>query len=568
MKRRGNPYYAQSRRTFLENSLKGAAALLLASSVSLQKAAASVGAIGSGRRYLVNFMVWGGIDTCWYFDNVPFRYISDISRVYIPGMSPDNGAITMDLGQSFRTPTGNIFANFKQKDASVKWDQRHPDDHLRAHPTAPHRYLGPGLSGFSNADLSSIAFVSGIQQGGGGHFLGNRYIQTGTSGKTTPCFSAVIAQHLATQYVRPLHYVQIANNPDELFNQPGALIGPAMPIQIPNMATWQQITSFSASDLDASRRAMLTATLDKLANQIGQGRLRKSTSRSLYSSFFNSYSSAATISQGGAASSAQFTGMLAHYRQFLHGAGSSTAGILGSSENHVFRTWFSDRLLPSGGLQGHLYNELDRLAFQLAMAEYLIVNDLSAVIDLPTIGLDFHNDSAGEAGRVLGIMMGFRELMRRLKAQQIPGSGQSLFDCTTFALHTEFTRSPYLYHEASDFAIAGSGHWEGWTSMMLAGAGVSGNKMVGGYMTSPTAIDSPYRGQAREVFTGLPVNPATGVPDFGANGRMMTTEQIFPTLLSIFGCSHLNPLTSTVSPIASVLGPAAGGSGVMPEQSF
>jgi hypothetical protein len=41
---------------------------------------------------------------------------------------------------------------------------------------------------------------------------------------------------------------------------------------------------------------------------------------------------------------------------------------------------------------------------------------------------------------------------------------------------------------------------------------------------------------------------------------MMTTEQIFPTMLSIFGCSHLNPLTSTVSPITSVLG-GGGGSG-------
>jgi hypothetical protein len=555
MKRKGSPLYLQSRRTFLENSLKSAAALSLVGSASIREAAAAASTVGA-RRYLVNFMVWGGVDTCWWFDNVPFRYISDVSRVYIPGMTPDNGAITMDLGQTFRDPVGNIFANFKQKNSGVKWDQRHPDSFLRAHPVTPHRYLGPGLSGFSNADLSSIAFVSGIQQGGGGHFLGNRYIQTGTSGKATPCFSALIAQHLASQYVRPLHYVQIANNPDELYNQPGNLIGPAMPIQIPKMSAWQQITSFSPSDLDSSRRAMLSATLDRLSNQIGSARLRKATSRSLYSSFFNSFSSAATISQGGAAASPEFTSTLAHYRQFLHGAGSATAGILGSSEGHVFRSWFSNRLLPSGSLASSLYNELDQLAFQLAMAEYLIVNDLSAVIDLPTLGLDYHNDSAGEAGRVLGIMMGFRELMRRLKAQPY-GSG-SLFDCTTFALHTEFTRSPFLNHEATEFSIAGSGHWEGWTSMMLAGAGVSGNKMVGGYMTSPTAIDSPYRGNNLEVFSGLPINPASGLPDFGPNGRMMTTEQIFPTLLSIFGCSHLNPLTNGVSPITSVLGSGSG----------
>ena len=537
-------FLEQSRRQFLENSLKGAALLSLAAHPSISRAATPLIGIGQ-RRHLINFMVWGGIDTLWWYNNVPSNFISDITRIYQAGMNPDNGAITTLNGQTFRNPDSNILAPYLPRSSdSIKWDIRHPDSFLTPHPVTPNAFLGAGFKNrLQSEDLQSLLFIRGISQVGGGHFLGNRYIQTGTSGKSTPCFSAVIAQHLASHYVRPLHYVQIANNPDELYNQPGNLLGPAIPIQIPNENVWNQITNLNQTDLPMDRRAALTATLSKLSNDIGAGRLKKATSKTLFSSFFDSYQSAYNMSTG---DHSAFAPIHEHYKQFL-------AGLLGPTSTHPFRNWFAETLLSNGVPNPGLQYQFNALAFQLAMAEYLVANDLSAVVDIPTIPLDFHNDLGGECGRVLGIMMGYVELMRRLKTYQVGSTGKSVFDCTTLVLHSEFDRTAYLYNEGTNYRLSGSGHWEGYTSMILAGSGVNSNRMIGGYMTSSTAPNSPYQGLPFQPHTGLPIHPFTGQIDTSSSGKKMTTEQIFPTLLSLFGCLELSPLPTMPSSIGSAI---------------
>lgn len=527
-------FLEQSRRQFLENSLKGAALLSLAAHPSLSHATTPLSGVGQ-RRHLINFMVWGGIDTLWWYNNVPSSFIDGITRVYEGGPPVvEEGAIVTRLGDQslgFRESQSNILAPYRPwSDASGKWDIRHPDSFLTPHAGS---FLGAGFKDqLTTSDLESLLFLRGISQVGGGHFLGNRYIQTGTSGKSTPCFSSVIAQHLASHYVRPLHYAQIANNPDELYNQPGNLLGPAIPIQIPNQNVWNQITSLNSNDLPLDRRAALTATLSSLSKAIGAGRLKKATSKTLFSSFFDSYQAAYNMSTG---DHSAFGPIHEHYKQFL-------TSLLGPDRNHPFRTWFAETLLSNGVPNTGLQHQFNALAFQLAMAEYLVANDLSAVVDIPTIPLDFHNDLGGECGRVLGIMMGFVELMRRLKTRQIGSTGKSVFDCTTMVMHSEFDRTAYLYNEGTNYRLSGSGHWEGYTSMILAGAGVNANRMIGGYMTSPTASESPYRGLPFQPHTGLPINPNTGQIDTSASGKKMTTEQIFPTLLSLFGCLELSPL--------------------------
>ena len=90
-------------------------------------------------------------------------------------------------------------------------------------------------------------------------------------------------------------------------------------------------------------------------------------------------------------------------------------------------------------------DELKAGAFGVAMAEFLIKKNLSAVVELGLPCTDAHDMDDAELVKLTITHALYRELVRGLKALPLEdGSGESLLDATTIVMHTEFDRQPWL----------------------------------------------------------------------------------------------------------------------------
>lgn len=144
------------------------------------------------------------------------------------------------------------------------------------------------------------------------------------------------------------------------------------------------------------------------------------------------------------------------------------------------------------------------------------------------LGWDTHtNNDPDQSSLWESLFQGLAQLMQWLDAT--PGtSAPTLADETTVVVLSEMGRTPQLN------AFQGKDHWP-YTSAMLVGAGITGDRVVGGF-------DDNYYGK--------PIDPATG--ELSDSGATLSAEMLGATLLAM---SDLDPneYVSGVSPLAGVM---------------
>ena len=140
---------------------------------------------------------------------------------------------------------------------------------------------------------------------------------------------------------------------------------------------------------------------------------------------------------------------------------------------------------------------------------------------------DSHGGIEGQAMHYQDLFEGLEVLMQELSSR--PGSGGgTLLDDTCVVVMSEMSRHP------AKNLTGGKDHWT-WTSAMLAGAGVAGGQVAGGYDD--------------DVF-GLPVDPVSGMPS--ASGNILQARHLGATLLAIAGVDPA-PYFSVDTPIIEAL---------------
>ncbi len=127
-----------------------------------------------------------------------------------------------------------------------------------------------------------------------------------------------------------------------------------------------------------------------------------------------------------------------------------------------------------------------------------------------------------------GLFQGLLSLMDTLRT--LPGEvGATLADETVVVVLSEMGRTPALN------PVSGKDHWP-YTSMMLCGPGLQGDRVIGGW-------DASWYGQ--------PVDPSSGEVDEG--GQVLSAEAVGATLLQL-GDVDPDEYVSGVEPIAGALG--------------
>lgn len=170
---------------------------------------------------------------------------------------------------------------------------------------------------------------------------------------------------------------------------------------------------------------------------------------------------------------------------------------------------------------------------------YSLFTQLGPAVDALSLGIarcvtlqssgvwDTHQDNSDQAGLFEGLFAGLLELLERLSTT--PGEGEgSLADETMVVVLSEMGRTPR-------FNVGGGrDHWP-YTSVMLVGPGITGDRVVGG-------VD-PY-------YYGLPVDPDSG--ELFEGGALITSETLGATLLSLVGLDS-SAFLPNVAPLRGVL---------------
>ncbi len=501
----------QSRRDFLKESL----ATLGVASLSTLPTKAQADA--TPRHHLINIVRKGGWDALWFHNG--------IAQNEFKGLIETNRPIVN--GQAFINGSGNILAPFSNDfalKANNTWSVRYPDSYLGYHPDGVNT-VGPGLNFMTAADFAQICIWRGVASQGG-HNLGNQILQTGGLSGSLPSFSAAIAaQSISNGVVRKLHYTQLSDNSVQLNTQGGTYGQLVQPINIPNLSSWQNLTSPAANQLSTqNRRNYLNNAISSLSSGTTTGVPFMDSTKDVFTSFLNSFLGGSSILNSNYATSADFTSTVQYYQ----------TGITGILNNHIFKTtWFN-----SSGADDLVANGVvGTMAFRFALAEFLVKNDLSTVIDiLVPGGGDFHNNANNDALSHLCLFAAYVLLVRRLKGtESAAGTGISLLDLTTVAMHTEFERHPQLSAlDEAHRSTPGADHWPPAASIWLAGKGVNVGKVIGDFKRDN--VGSKYATADFKNFGGyypLPLDPVTG--QVKPNGVIPGIECLNPTMLTIFG---------------------------------
>lgn len=478
---------------------------------------------GVPRHHLINIVRRGGWDSLWFQNAVPVSEIQDILESARPIVS----------SQSFLTNSGNIlssYANNFKVPAKGSWSQRFPDSSINFHPDGQ-TTLGPGLNFMTASDFQEMCIWRGVTSEGG-HDLGNQILQMGSLGGNFPSFSAGVAAYFAKLGInRKLHYVQIASNSVELATQAGEYADLVQPINLPNLATWQNLTSSSLSYLSNSkRRQLVDQAVESLGKIVSENQSTRTETQDTFRNFINSFIGGNSVSNSNYGASSEFLNIVDAYKTEI-------SSII---NNHIFKTtWFNNSGVPDFFAQ---YGYIDQLSFKFALAEFLVVKDLSTVVDLtiPAEG-DFHDFNNRDALFHLGMYAAYTTLVRRLKKTEV-SLGQSALDHTTIVMHTEFERHPIISHLTDANKLTpGADHWAASTSIWLAGKGVNKGQVIGDFkrgMSSSRFGSTTF--SKFEPYYPLPVDKKSG--QVNMSGILPHIKNLNPTILSIFGASGYSKL--------------------------
>lgn len=378
------------------------------------------------------------------------------------------------------------------------------------------RYMGPL---WADAQLGSIYSRMAIWRGlgvEGGHGISNTLLHHGTLSSYAPCYTALIAQDLSLDYLRPLHYVQVSPDQDSLHMLSGLLpTAPMVPTQIPDAATWAALTSLPSA-AGNYRRNFVNTAVRNLASTALSSPLSPAGATS-FANFLAAYNGADTIRGTGYASSPAFQAIVASYMNAI------TAGLSAAKAAGRYPT------VSAGNVNANQYAQM---AFGFALAEFLVAKDLSAVVATPGMTGDNHEFDDNHYLNMCATYCCFRQLVQNLGATPDPSRpGQSLLDCTTIAMESDFDRTyDCSWLSASNVARPGTAHGAS-ASVVMAGARINTGRVFGDVQTGATGVYTSFN--SVPFANPLPVDPAKGIP--ATNGILYSERALLPTMLAIFG---------------------------------
>lgn len=484
-------------------------------------------AAGTQSRYMINIQSFGGQDSSW---------------TYSPMLVKDLDGLTDEQ---------------KKKFYGVVTDApRFPD--ALAKPFG-NGYLGLSMRNFSS-ELNRMAVIRGLKPEGS-HDIGNRYIQDGHLSGYAASYSTIVADALSkgNDRLRDLHYVQITNTSADFRSQVGFFHGPGLPLNIADSATWDKLSATDAKNPanTAALKAQLDTAMKGLASSTAAA-LQVKASQTLFNEDYVLASDSANAIMGmNFSASAEYKAAVARYKDAI--LADMKVLILGDAtkdcvkehlKNHPNFATLSEATLETSLKANFNVASLEAMVFPWALADFLVTSDLSAVVDVPTWGGDFHDFNDKDFLASACNMACLRALLNRLASKQVPEGGASFLDRTLVVYSTEFDRQvARSVLSTANVNRPGTDHGDT-SSVVMAGYRIKGNKIVGGRMTGPKG----QFGSLREPFLlPLPVN-ANGDPD--AAGDFISQRSILPTVCEIFGISVPSQQKTEMESISAVIKPA------------
>jgi hypothetical protein len=578
----GKPKHSQSRRRFLKQVAASAAAAGAAGALGLRPE--RLMAAAADRRHLINISCWGGVDPFWFHSAFPSSRLESYRSTH--------GA---QIHIGFDARGFSPLSSEQVKD--YKLTIRHDENRIIEHPGSPGNYLGHGISSvFSPADLQDILIWKGIGQEGQ-HGVGNNMINQGVSSQYAISFSAFVAEKLDQDFVRPLPYVAVAGNPSQLFLNTAMNRGAQVPICIPDWDAFKALTRPNPNDIsEIDRRDLVNEAVRKLSNEILLAGTTLRASQRAVQSFAGAFSGAALVAGSAMGDSIEFKylykqyvlelvakGLAAHDDNLLVGTNqtlhtmndsrypptlypqelttaqntmvplpdlaawlakkAAAAADPGNStlqaELAAMRQSYETNLGDFVAIGGTYFGILKGVAFQFALANFLIQENLTGVVDLgssgdttPSLGGDAHGNNLISILVAVFTFAAFRLMLSNLRNHLLP-DGRTLLQATTVLMHTELDREPFLTPAQANGGDSFPGTNHGYTtSAFLAGGGVRGGRVIGEMHHGPAHLAAYGEGYC----TSLPIDPNTGRPKpVAEGGRVITVKAIFPTILTLFG---------------------------------
>jgi hypothetical protein len=565
----------QSRRDFLKRTLSSTATLGMLGGGLLSPKRLFGGT--APRRHLINIVCWGGCDVYWFHGALPSSKLSSYQGQY-----PN------DVGIS-ASPYGFSPLDVDQV-RKYKLSIRHDENLIAQHPYDSSHYLGYGMTNvFAPSDYADMLIWKGLVMEGA-HGEGNRMINQGVSSSYAISFSGIVAGALYDGYTRPLPYVLVASSPDNLFINYAMNRGAQVPICVQDQTMFSGLTQVDPNDIQATdRRSLMNDAVRKLSSGLLASNSSLAASKKIAQSYGDSFAGAVAVGGSDMGNSVEFRYL---YKKFLiemlnkgvsaHNQNPTLDSIglavlndgRGNSYSYISElTNTLSGLAPLPNLAAYLskknaaaaapgnatlqadlaamkttylagLTDIDALiygyaaqarglAFNFAMANYLVENDIAGVVDIPgTLGGDAHGGNLISILVATFTLAGFRLLMENLRNHILP-NGQTLLQATTLIMHTEMDREPQLTPSTpgGGDGVPGTNHGYS-TTAILAGGGIRGGTVVGDLHRGPEHLNAYGQGWR----TPLPIDVHTGKPKpLSDGGRLISTKAIFPTILAAFG---------------------------------
>lgn len=409
------------------------------------------------------------------------------------------------------------------------------------------------------------------------HGIAGHMVQEGALSSYAGSYSSIVSVQLsqAPDYLRKLHYVQAASSPAAMSLQSGFITGYGIPVNIGDIATWTAMTGM-ATAAPGSMAALVQAATAQV-NQLAAARTYSvPQSQQTYASYSSAYTSFLSVAGSSYATSTAFTNIMQRYNAVLTRVLSIIApqmfspGPSGQSSNYTYANLASQTASFNassnancitqecyGGIPTYVADYLQAQVFGFALAEFLITNDLSAVVDVPYQLPDCHQDMMSGVVYLTVAYILYLEFLNGLKSADAGmGDGSTVLDHTTVIFQTEFDResNPSSTVAGPPPNSPGTNHGVT-TSVLLAGYGVqlSGNpsapRFVGDVMTGRynNAGFNLTPGSYGPYFLPLPID-SSGNPSPG--GTVYDPQCILPTICQIFG-ALVPPQQFTGQPICT-----------------
>lgn len=174
------------------------------------------------------------------------------------------------------------------------------------------------------------------------------------------------------------------------------------------------------------------------------------------------------------------------------------------------------------------FNQGGNLGERAALAAQLLQKEVARVVTLSIGGWDTHdNNDAQQLNRFQDLFTGLNTLTQTLKDTQGVTEG-SLDQETIVCVVSEMARTPLLN------GSNGKDHWA-YTSALLFGPGIAGNRVIGGF---------------DEGFNGANIDYRSG--DVTERGKTISSSNFCASLLNIAGIDS-RPLMPGISPIGAMI---------------